>query len=166
MRTEEIGRMFENWEAAKHLGLYLDNLEKGKCEVALEIKKGTMTPHEDSVLLGGVILTAASMAGVMALMTLLKKDEDGLITDVLEAKFFQPAIPEEKYVLIRTAVLRAPNKNKAGQTRRDAIIVAKAVSPNEELKAEFLFRYAVVPKNRRHKRVEELRRRVNAILPQ
>lgn len=166
MRIEEIQRMFENWEAAKHLGLNLDILEKGKCEIALEIKKGTMTPHEDAVLLGGVILTAASMAGVMALMTLLKKDEDGLIADILESTFFQPAISEEKYVLIRTAVLRPPDKNSAGQTKRSAIIVARAVSPNEELKAEFLFRYAVVSKDRRHKRIEELRQRVRATLLQ
>lgn len=165
MRIEETNKMFENWEAARHLGLHLDYLEKGKCEVALEIKKGVMTPHEDSVLLGGIILTAASMAGVMALMTLIKKDEDGLITDVLEAKFFQPAIPEEKFVLIRTAVLRPPDKNCAGKTRRDALIIAKAVSPNENLKAEFLFRYAVVPKERRHKRLEELRQRVKSFLP-
>ncbi len=166
MRIEEIGKMFENWEATKHLGLHLGYLEKGKCEVALEIKKGVMTPHEDYVLLGGIILTAASMAGVMALMTLLKKDEDGLITDAPESKWFQPAIPEEKFVLIRTAVLRPPAKNAAEKTKRDALIMARAVSPNEELKAEFLFRYAVVQKDRRHKRLEELRRRVRAALPQ
>ena len=156
--------MFDNWKAAKHLGLHLDYLEKGKCEVALEIKKEAMTPHDDSVLLGGIILTAASMAGVMALMTLLTKEEDGLITGILESTFFQPAIPEEKYVLIRTAVLRPPAKNGNGQTKRSAIITVRAVSPNEELKAEFLFRYAVVSKERRHKRTEELRQRVTAAL--
>ncbi|OGF63451.1 hypothetical protein A2926_00815 [Candidatus Giovannonibacteria bacterium RIFCSPLOWO2_01_FULL_44_40] len=152
MRVKEIKKMFENWEAAKYLGLHLDDLEQGKCEVALEIKKGVMTPHEDSVLLGGIILTAASMAGVMALMTLLKKEEDGLITNVLEAKWFQPAILEERYVLIRTAILQPPDKN-------NAIIIARAVNQNEELKAKFLFRYTVVTKERRHKHIEELRQR-------
>lgn len=165
MRIEKINTMFESWEAAKYLGLHLVHLEKGRCEISLEIKKCVMTPHEDSVLLGGVILTAASMAGVMALMTLIKKDEDGLITEIVHAPFSQSAISEEKYVLIRAAVLVPPNKNDDKEKKREVFIAAKAVNTNEDLKADFLFRYAIVPKDKRRKRLDALRQRVKSFLP-
>lgn len=149
--------MLNWWKAAEKLELKI--LGRGWAKAELKITDDILSPHPMPMVVGKEIESAASKVGFLAVSTLVDENEYAVFWH--EANLPRPAILEPTVQEERGLVITAKVSNDR-LARRDLVSVqVKVESVYNRRKADYLFFYRILPREKIEQKLLELKNLTN-----
>jgi len=156
-RLRLLEKMFEWWKAAGNIKLNL--LGRGWAKAMFPVIDEVLTMHPMPMVVGKEIEAAASKVGVLAAMTLTNENEYVVYShdsSLNSRGLFEATVPEEKSLIITAVVLndRLAKSNLIS-------VRAQVESIYGRNKAEYIFFYKVLPREKMEQKLLELKSLAN-----
>lgn len=156
-RLRQLEEMFRWWKAADRMELQF--FGKGWAKATLQITEDILSSHHIPMVVGKEIESAASKVGFLAAMTLANDDEYVVYSHDAQRythALLEPTVLEEEYLVVTATVV---NDRLA---KADLVsVIVKVESIYDRRKANYIFFYRVLPREKMELKLLELQNLAN-----